>query len=152
MARAYGVNGRVGPAFRFTWNEVRCTDGSLPLDRRMRRRYVVQARNLNRLRKRIAKHYGVKFSAVSISVNSWYRSPEYNRQIGGASRSEHVEGRATDVTVHVSGIGKLAPHVVAQLAEAVSAFERGGIGWYDRDHGAFTHLDHRPNGPARWVN
>lgn len=32
-----------------------------------------------------------------IRVNSGYRSPALNRRIGGASNSQHVEGRATDI-------------------------------------------------------
>lgn len=151
-APAYGVLGRVGPAKGFTWDEVRCTDGSLPSDLAFRRRVVAQARNLNRLRLAIAKRFGIDpWTAVSIIVNSWYRSPSYNARIGGASLSEHKTGRATDVQVVVrlrSGRRvKLAPKFVALLAARhAPALNRGGIGVYP----TFTHLDCRPNGPARW--
>jgi len=151
MKRKYGVNGTIGPAFRFTWAETTCTDGT-KIPTAYRSRAVKSGRALNKLRKRVAKRYGVKFTDVSINVNSWYRSPAYNKKIGGATFSQHVEGRATDVTVHVNGHGKVHPGRVAEIAAQVPEFASGGIGWYDEKHGSFTHVDTRPNGPARWIN
>lgn len=154
MARRprYGSFGTVGPARGFTWSEVRCTDGTLPRGVRMRRRFRRQARLLNRLRNRIARKYGIPATNVSIIVNSWYRSPNYNARIGGARYSEHVEGRATDVQIYVRLRNgrrvKLAPSYVGKLAARyVPAFQRGGIGVYTRS--GFTHLDHRGY-TARW--
>lgn len=156
MAYAYGLFGKVGPAPGFTWDEVRCTDGSLPRDLAFRRRVRKQARCLNTLRIKLAKRYGVPKGNVSIVVNSWYRSPSYNRSIGGASNSQHLYGRATDIRVYVRlRSGKrpmLKPRFVAHLAgRLVPAFATGGIGWYDEAHGNFTHVDHRA-GKARWIN
>lgn len=147
----YGLFGSVGPARGFTWGEVRCTDGSLPLNPTMRRRFRRQARNLNRLRKAVAKRYGVApYTDISIVVNSWYRSEEFNKSIGGATFSQHVQGRATDLNIIVRHNGrriKLAPSIIAEIAgRSVPAFSRGGIGVYP----SFCHVDHRPNGPARW--
>lgn len=34
----------------------------------------------------------------SLIVSSWYRTPSFNRQVGGASNSAHLDGRATDIT------------------------------------------------------
>lgn len=149
----YGSAGTVGPAPGFTWDEVRCTDGTLPESLIMRRRFARQARLLNKLRRAIAKRHGVTVDDVNILVNSFYRSPAYNASIGGASQSQHVEGRATDIRVIVrTRYGRrvqLRPAYVARLAARyVPAFQRGGIGVYTAAN--FTHLDHRPNGPARW--
>jgi hypothetical protein len=36
--------------------------------------------------------------------------------------------------------------VTARFADGIPAFHRGGIGTYK----TFTHVDHRPDGPARW--
>lgn len=35
-----------------------------------------------------------------VRINSGYRSPELNRAIGGAAKSQHVEGRAADIEIH----------------------------------------------------
>jgi hypothetical protein len=145
----YGVRGTVGPAVRFTWSEVDSGDGKRE-PKAYTTRVVKQAHLLNQLRKNISKHYSVSFGDVAINVNSWYRSPEYNAQIGGAKFSQHVEARATDIVVYVKG-KRLHPRTVAQLAESVREFRNGGIGWYDAEHGNFTHVDHR-SGAARWMN
>jgi Peptidase M15 len=150
VSKAYGVNGKIGPAVRFTWSETESHD-STPVPKHLRKRVVKQAKALNKLRKVVSKHYNVGFDKIRINVNSWYRSPSYNASIGGASQSQHVEGRATDINVIVNGL-TLRPEKVAELANGVEEFRNGGIGWYDEDHGNFVHLDHRPNGPARWVN
>lgn len=143
--RRFGAYGSLGPAWGFTWDEVRSGDGVLPSSRYMRRSFRRQAIYLNRLRKKIRKAYGGK--RVAISVTSWYRSPEYNArpEVGGSRYSQHVAGTATDIVVYVAG-QRVPPHVVAQYARQIRAFERGGIGIYD----SFTHLDHRKGGPARW--
>lgn len=155
----FGVYGKVGPAVGFTWDEVRCTDGTLPRDLAFRRKAVAQARRLNTLRMGIAKRYGVSTARVSIIVNSWFRSSRYNAKIGGARFSRHVytpNGDATDIRIRVRlRTGKtvtLHPRFVALLAARyVPGFNGGGIGWYDSDHGNFTHVDGR-HGRARWVN
>lgn len=41
--------------------------------------------------------------AVPIFVSSGYRSPDLNRAIGGARRSQHMEGRALDLDADVFG-------------------------------------------------
>lgn len=160
----YGPYGTVGPGRGFTWAEVRSTDGVLPTDYTSRIRFARQAVYLNRMRRKIREAHGgaTAVERVSISVNSWYRSPAYNKKIGGATNSQHVAARATDINVSVvfrKVAGKprrrtklLPPTVVAKYAAQVRAFRNGGIGTYDRAHGYFTHLDHRPNGPARWTN
>ena len=33
-----------------------------------------------------------------LSVNSWYRTESFNKKCGGASNSEHLDGRATDIS------------------------------------------------------
>lgn len=154
LRKKYGAYGKIGPARGFTWSEVRCTDGTLNLRAFMRQRYRRQGKNLNRLR-RIIKADHPNAIRIAITVNSWYRSPAYNASIGGAQFSQHVVGRATDIRAFIvkrSGTEQLDPYEVAKYAARVKAFRQGGIGVYDRKHGNFTHVDHRPNGPARWTN
>lgn len=152
----YGIYGKIGPAPGFTWGEARCSDGSLPKDLAFRKRVVAQANLLNTMRGGIAKRYGVPMRNVSIAVNSWYRSPSFNRQIGGARYSQHLTGSASDIRVYVKlKTGKrvmLRPAFVGILAaQHVPGFKNGGIGSYDARYGNFTHLDGRGY-PARWVN
>ena len=81
----------------------------------------------------------------TITVNSGYRSPNYNKSIGGASRSQHILGKACDFTVK-----GLTPYQVADRLEDLmqgGSIINGGLGEYD----TFTHYDIR-NKPSRWNN
>ena len=81
----------------------------------------------------------------TITVNSGYRSPNYNKLIGGASRSQHILGKACDFTVK-----GLTPYQVADRLEDLmqgGSIINGGLGEYD----TFTHYDIR-NNPTRWNN
>ena len=40
---------------------------------------------------------------VTVHINSGYRSPSYNRKIGGASKSQHTLGTAADIVVKKNG-------------------------------------------------
>ena len=74
---------------------------------------------------------------VSCKITSGFRGPTHNRAVGGASRSRHLMGDATDV--QFKGI---SPDDVADAAEELG-FD--GIGRYN----TFTHLDSRGH-KARW--
>lgn len=72
-----------------------------------------------------------------IKVNSGYRSPAYNKKVGGSPNSQHVLAKAADIV-----IAGMTPVEVAKLAEECGAT---GIGVYE----TFTHVDVRPSN-ARW--
>ena len=74
---------------------------------------------------------------ASITITSGYRSPEYNKKIGGAPKSQHLLGTAADIQVK-----GYTPEEVAKVAETIGF---GGIGIYD----TFTHVDVR-GAKARW--
>jgi zinc D-Ala-D-Ala carboxypeptidase len=76
-----------------------------------------------------------------VIVVSGFRCKAHNTAVEGAINSQHLVGRAGDV--RVKGI---SPTEIARLAETIDAFRDGGISIYD----TFTHLDVRPDGPARW--
>ena len=40
-----------------------------------------------------------EFIKKPITVNSWYRTPKYNKQVGGAKNSQHTLGEAVDFVV-----------------------------------------------------
>ena len=72
-------------------------------------------------------------------INSAYRTPEYNKKIGGATHSQHVLGKASDTVCKGT-----SPLEVAMFAEAMGM---GGVGLYS----SFTHIDTRDI-KARWDN
>lgn len=76
------------------------------------------------------------FGGPNISISSVYRSPAYNRAIGGAKDSQHKFFRAADISV----AGK-TPSQVARLVREMraSAVFRGGVGLYR----TFVHVDTR---------
>jgi len=80
-----------------------------------------------------------------ISITSGFRTPEYNRSIGGARASQHMDGRAADFVV----AGR-TPQIVHDRVLAMynaELLEIGGLGLYPR----FTHIDVRQGDRlARW--
>ncbi len=119
----------------FSLSEFQCRDGSV-MPEKVRDNIEAHAENLQTIR---------DFCNASIKINSGYRSPSYNKSIGGASNSQHVEGNASDIVI--SG---LMPNQVADIIEGlirIGAIEEGGVGRYD----TFTHYDRRGT-KARWDN
>lgn len=75
----------------------------------------------------------------AVIVNSGYRCPEHNAEVGGAAQSQHLLGTAADITVSGYSVDALA-----KVAEQVGFT---GIGRYYTQ--GFTHVD---VGPKRtWV-
>jgi len=88
----------------------------------------------------------------AVHVLSGYRPEAYNRAIGGARRSQHVEGRAADVVV--DGVEARAVHDTALRLAKAGRMRVGGLGRYP----TFTHVDVRNvqlSGPTsrvvRWI-
>ena len=69
-------------------------------------------------------------------VRSAYRSPEHNRNVGGASRSKHMDGTAFDIA--------MSNHDPAAFEAAAREVGFLGFGFYPRS--GFIHID---LGPAR---
>ena len=111
----------------FKVSEFACNDGSdyIPID-------IDLVYKLEEIR----KHFG-----QPITITSAYRTPEYNRRIGGASNSYHTKGRAFDIVV--KGV---KPFDVAHFAQGLYIC---GIGCYYDD--GFVHIDSRTK-PAFWKN
>lgn len=74
-------------------------------------------------------------------VDSGTRCSPWNKAVGGAKKSLHLNGAAADIVVQ-----GVSPIEVAEAAGRITEFYHGGIGIYD----TFTHLDVRRGGPARW--
>lgn len=78
-----------------------------------------------------------------IKVNSGYRSPQHNKNVGGSPKSQHVLGKAADIV-----IDGITPKELAQGIKVLienNKISEGGIGIYD----TFTHYDIRGT-KARW--
>lgn len=96
----------------------------------------VHAQNLQTIR---------DFLNEPIKINSAYRCPSYNSKIGGASKSEHKNGNASDLSVNTRSPGELADIIEGLIR--IGAIEQGGLGRYN----TFTHYDRRGR-KARWDN
>lgn len=118
-------NDFLSPNFRV--REFRCKDGSDT---------ILISTELVALLEEIRQHFN-----RPITIVSGYRTPSYNRAIGGASQSQHVLGTAADIT-----ISTINPLLICRAAETLLG-NSGGIGHYvDR----FTHVDVR-NNRSRWA-
>ena len=73
-----------------------------------------------------------------ITINSGYRTNDYNIKVGGAVNSQHVKGRAADIVVR----GK-KPSTVAEFAKKIGF---RGVGLYND----FVHVDTRSE-KSYWV-
>jgi uncharacterized protein YcbK (DUF882 family) len=84
-----------------------------------------------------------EFDGKPITITSGYRTPEYNKSVGGVKFSQHKDGRAVDVRVKGVAPRKVA-HVIRQLIRD-GIIPKGGVG----DYSSFTHYDTRGTN-ARW--
>lgn len=112
----------------FKVREFACRDGSDA---------VLVAPRLVMVLESIRTHFG-----AAVTINSGYRTPQYNAKVGGVAHSQHCYGTAADITVK------------GQTPEAVAAYVRqlmldwGGVGVYSQK--GFTHIDVR-EAKADWT-
>ena len=78
-----------------------------------------------------------------IRIVSGYRTPEYNRSIGGALRSYHLQGKAVDIKCSKLTASQLHNRFSQLMASGI--ISDGGLGLYD----SWVHYDHGPVG-RRW--
>jgi len=81
----------------------------------------------------------VRFAYGPVRVNSGIRCKEHNAKVGGASKSQHLEGTAADIVVH-----NVEPQKIYDLLDGLYPTDCG-LGNYDM----FTHIDFRGY-RARW--
>lgn len=80
---------------------------------------------------------------VPVYINSGYRTPAYNKRVGGVKNSQHPKATAGDITVK-----SMTPKQVhAKILKLIAAgkMHNGGLGLYP----GFVHYDVRRT-PARW--
>ena len=78
----------------------------------------------------IRAHFG-----AAVTINSGYRTPEYNAKVGGVARSQHCYGTAADISVR----GQTPAAIAAYARELMPDW--GGVGVYAGQ--GFTHIDVR---------
>ena len=117
----------------FELKEFRCKDGSVIPDNILPN-LVELAENLQVLR---------DYLDTPIKINSGYRSPAYNASVGGVKNSQHLLGKAADISCEKYTPAQLLAAVEKLIAEGKVKF--GGVGIYN----TFLHVDLRLN-KARW--
>lgn len=119
----------------FTLQEFACNDENhTPVPDELLPNIKLLAENLQVLR---------DFLGCPIQINSGYRTPAYNKKIGGAPLSQHVQGRAADIRTP-----KFTPaQVHAAILQLINEGKmmQGGVGFYD----SWVHYDVR-GFKARW--
>jgi len=78
-----------------------------------------------------------KFGVINIS--SAYRTPAYNKKVGGVSNSQHLYGLAADIT-----FAKSSPAILEEAARYAQMIGFTGIG-LDSKYQMYMHLDTRPS-------
>ena len=78
---------------------------------------------------------------VPLKINSGYRSPAYNKEIGGVSNSQHTKYRAVDIHIDSQEQGDIIEGLARNLGIK-------GVGRYN----SFIHLDVRDGNTAYWDN
>ena len=117
----------------FSLAEFKCRDGSNVPDELMENVQLL-CENLQVLRDHLGK---------PIRVISGYRSPKYNRKIGGAKRSQHMLAKAADIKISGMTPAEVKSEIVALIK--AGKMKSGGVGLYR----TFTHYDVRGRN-ARW--
>lgn len=117
----------------FSLHEFRCKDGT-DVPEELMENVRELAENLQILRNHIQK---------PITVISGYRSPSYNKKIGGARKSQHMSAKAADIIVRDMTPDEVKASIVELIKEG--KMKSGGVGLYT----SFTHYDVRGRN-ARW--
>lgn len=112
--------------FRFAFDvkyfkpkEMQCKDGS---------KEMLISSELMILLEDIRKHFN-----APVKVNSGYRTPEWNKKVGGAKNSYHCKGMAADINVKGHKTKEVAKYASERLGN------RGGVIQYTN----FVHVDVR---------
>lgn len=133
MSKAKEAMADVQLATNFSLSEFVCKDGT-PVPADFMDNVRVLAKNLQVLRDHIGE---------PIHVNSGYRSPDYNKKVGGKKNSYHLKAMAADITCKSKTPKQLAAIIEKLIAE--KKMKQGGLGIYP----GFVHYDVRGR-KARW--
>jgi len=111
----------------FTWREATHGTNRIPLFTEHEENIINLAIHLQKLSDSIGK---------PCRITSWYRPQPFNRNAGGATRSQHLSGKAVDLAIAgMSG---------NELANKVKGWWPGGVGIYPGNRKHILHLDIGP--------
>lgn len=119
----------------FYLEEFNCRDGT-PVPAKFFDNVKTLASNLQVLR---------DFIGEPIHINSGYRTPEYNKKVGGKKNSQHLTASAADIACKSRTPKQLASVIERLIKEG--KMRQGGIGIYP----GFVHYDIR-GVRARWYS
>ena len=122
-------NELIVPGIPFTWGEMTkgCDPRRAPESKNVINNIIRTAQGFGKIREK----YG-----SPIGINSGYRPPAVNRNIGGASHSQHIQGLAIDIRPSDGNF--------TRLMEICRASDCTGLG--RGMHRGFIHCDWRPGG------
>lgn len=115
----------------FYWEEFTCHDGT-PVPENLKCNTIILCTNLQVLRNRIG----------SMRVLSGYRTPTWNKKIGGAKASQHLKAAASDLVHPELTPKQLYAEIEKDIKEGT--MQDGGLGLYP----SFVHYDIGP--VRRW--
>jgi uncharacterized protein YcbK (DUF882 family) len=118
----------------FSWSEFACHDGT-PVPNELRENTKLLCENLEVLRAEIG---------VPIRILSGYRTPAWNKGVGGAPLSQHIKAKAADICTASHTPKQL--HTIIQRLIALGKMKQGGLGLYP----SWVHYDVRGR-QARWT-
>jgi Peptidase M15 len=120
---------RIIETIPLTWGEMTKGCSRVPASKQIVQNIHIITREFGEIREK---------AGCPLIITSGYRPPAVNRAIGGASRSQHIQGLAIDLKPAPGGI------TLDQLWQIIrSAAKTGGIG--DGRKRGFIHRDRRPN-------
>jgi hypothetical protein len=117
----------------FLWGEATANGTRIPESPAIANNILKSAKVLENIRS--------DYNDRPVKVNSWYRDPETNRRIGGASQSQHLSGGAIDF--NIAGISPW------DIYARYNPTWTGGLAAVDRGSYRFCHIDIRPI-KSRW--
>ena len=118
----------------FSYSEFKCKCGKCDMPREVYENLHAVAEQLQVLR---------NFLGQSIKINSGYRCPKHNENIGGTKNSQHKLGTASDIVVKGMESETIKKHIEDRILKGEML--EGGLGLYN----TFVHYDIRGT-KARW--
>lgn len=117
---------KITPHFKLS--EFHCKDGSPYPEEWIESRLTPLCEALEKIR---------EDAGGALIVNSGYRTPAYNKKLGGVEKSQHVQGRAADIQCP----GLLSRDLANIIRDLIKSGEipAGGVGLYS----SFVHYDTR---------